>query len=147
MQTFLPYSDFLATARVLDYRRLGKQRVEVLQILGALLEGKGWRNHPATRMWEGHESGLAYYGVIICKEWKDRGYKDTCMGKIMALADPDSSDMPRWMGWSDFHISHQSMLVQKAPDHYRPYFPNVPEDLEYIWPTGISTRLVPTSTR
>lgn len=147
MQTFLPYDDFVATARVLDYRRLGKQRVEVLQILGALLEGKGWRNHPATRMWEGHESGLAYYGVIICKEWKDRGYKDTCMGKIMALADPDGSDMPRWMGFSDVHLTHQSMLIQKAPDHYRPFFPNVPEDLEYTWPTGIITRPSLTSTK
>jgi Pyrimidine dimer DNA glycosylase len=37
MQTFLPYPDFVACARVLDSRRLGKQRVEALQILRALL--------------------------------------------------------------------------------------------------------------
>ncbi|MDQ1681515.1 MAG: hypothetical protein QOH99_56, partial [Frankiaceae bacterium] len=35
MQTFLPYADFGASARVLDDRRLGKQRVETLQILRA----------------------------------------------------------------------------------------------------------------
>lgn len=33
MQTFLPYSDFTKSAQCLDNRRLGKQRVECLQIL------------------------------------------------------------------------------------------------------------------
>jgi hypothetical protein len=36
MQTFLPYADFAECARVLDDKRLGKQRVECLQILKAL---------------------------------------------------------------------------------------------------------------
>lgn len=37
MQTFLPYPNFKASARVLDTKRLGKQRVENLQIMSALL--------------------------------------------------------------------------------------------------------------
>ena len=36
MQTFLPFPDFVASARSLDRLRLGKQRVETLQILNAL---------------------------------------------------------------------------------------------------------------
>ena len=36
MQTFLPHPDFAATARVLDKRRLGKQRVEAIQVLRGL---------------------------------------------------------------------------------------------------------------
>lgn len=36
MQTFLPYPSFELSARVLDDKRLGKQRVECLQILKAL---------------------------------------------------------------------------------------------------------------
>ena len=36
MQTFLPYPDFTQSAKTLDYRRLGKQRVEAWQILNAL---------------------------------------------------------------------------------------------------------------
>ena len=36
MQTFLPYADFAASAKCLDYRRLGKQRIECLQILTAI---------------------------------------------------------------------------------------------------------------
>lgn len=37
MQTFLPYASFAATAAVLDDKRLGKQRVETLQVLQTLL--------------------------------------------------------------------------------------------------------------
>jgi hypothetical protein len=58
VQTFLPYPDFERTAEVLDDRRLGKQRVEVLQILNAI----------------------------------------------------------------------------HRPEHYRPLFPEVEEDLPYVWP-------------
>ena len=36
MQTFTPYGDFEASLRVLDQKRLGKQRVEVIQIIRAL---------------------------------------------------------------------------------------------------------------
>ena len=32
MQTFLPYQNFIKSAKCLDYKRLGKQRVEALQI-------------------------------------------------------------------------------------------------------------------
>jgi hypothetical protein len=77
MQTFLPFPSFEQSLQSLDYRRLGKQRVETKQILMALLgESKGWVNHPATKMWRGHEHALAEYGLLSCREWKSRGYKD-----------------------------------------------------------------------
>ena len=51
MQTFLPYPDFAASAAALDQARLGKQRVETLQALRALvIPDYGWRQHPAIRM-------------------------------------------------------------------------------------------------
>ena len=54
MQTFLPVADFEDGARLLDSPRLGKQRVETLQILRALeLPDYGWASHPAVRMWRG----------------------------------------------------------------------------------------------
>ena len=36
VNTFLPYPDFVKSAKALDYKRLGKQRVEAWQILRAL---------------------------------------------------------------------------------------------------------------
>ena len=68
MQTFLPYADFVKTAKCLDYRRLGKQRVEAFQILN-ILEGKttkaGWKHHPAVLMWEGYENALKNISMIF----------------------------------------------------------------------------------
>ena len=47
VQTFLPYPDFERTAEVLDDRRLGKQRVEVLQILNAMHWTSGGMGQPS----------------------------------------------------------------------------------------------------
>src|SRR3712207_7307101 len=32
------------------------------------------------------------------------------------------------------HLSHRSALVRKDPARYRPLFPEVPDDLPYVWP-------------
>lgn len=137
MQTFVPYTDPRMTAECLDYRRLGKQRVEVLQLLNALAgNSKGWSNHPAAKMWRGHTNALVIYGVAICEEWVGRGYNDTCRAKILAYWDFDAPtfDWPEWWGRVDVHISHQSNLVRKDARYYRRYFHDVPDDLEYVWP-------------
>ena len=64
MLTFLPYADFGLSARCLDRKRLGRQRVECLQILRTLRGvSTGWRNHPAVKMWQGCENTLALYGL------------------------------------------------------------------------------------
>lgn len=131
MQTFLPYPNLLESAAVLDRQRLGKQRVEVLQILKAILSGGAWENHPATKMWKNYPNSLAYYGVIICDEWIKRGYKDTCKQKIISLQTPEWIE-PDWWN-SKIHISHQSNLVRKSPYHYLKYF-DVPNNIPYYWP-------------
>lgn len=130
MQTFLPYPDFVLSARVLDRQRLGKQRVEVLQ----LLKGS-WPNHPASKMWRGHQYQLAEYGKVICLEWIGNGYKDTCFEKISSLQVKfKDTGLPSWFGNFAFHESHRSNLVRKNHSFYSPKFPNTPKDLEYIWP-------------
>ncbi len=58
MQTFLPEADFQDTAEHLDRKRLIKQSVENLQILKSLAgmySSGAWSNHPAVKMWRGHE--------------------------------------------------------------------------------------------
>ena len=79
MQTFLPHSSFKDTFKVLDYKRLGKQRVEAHQILNILLDRtktKGWRSHPIVQMWKGYESALQLYFNLCVKEWIKRGYNN-----------------------------------------------------------------------
>lgn len=138
MQTFLPFPDFAASARCLDNRRLGKQRVETLQILKALTNPSyGWRNHPATRMWDGHVPLLAFYGTTICKEWIKRGFNDTCLEKILAFTSPDLIlTTPDWLGSEPFHASHRSNLLRKDPTHYSQFGWTEPDNLSYVWPVA-----------
>lgn len=186
MQTFLPYSSFKRSAAVLDNKRLGKQRVETLQVMQGLAgmrlkssvivdtgrskhvvfpdgtdgvapitkkvdldpsewslevtSGVGWLNHPITRMWAGRECWLMSYQFAICREWTRRGFRDTCLAKTLylhkhsELCEVRKPKPPFWLGNRDFHLSHQSNLVSKLPEHYGPLFPGVPDDLAYVWP-------------
>ena len=141
MQTFIPYPDFQSSASVLDRQRLGKQRVETLQILNALAGlSKGWVNHPATKMWRGHETALVQYGIAICQEWQMRGYKDSCEEKIWNVSKNFRPNrgfalLPPWWGSDLVHDSHKSNLLRKNPEWYSHYNWNVPDDLPYEWPT------------
>lgn len=138
MQTFLPYRSFSKSAMVLDNKRLGKQRVEVKQIYNALTTGKGWIHHPATKMWAGYEKELAFYGYVICKEWRNRGYNDSLLPWFQErMCTIDDVEFPWWIGVVGFHESHQSNLLRKDPEHYGQYFPDVPDDLPYVWPTKL----------
>jgi hypothetical protein len=150
MQTFLPCGPSFHTGfSKLDYRRLGKQRVEAYQILLCLLridkhgqprDPKGWVNHPAVKMWAGHEDALLFYGMEACREWRSRGYNDTLLSKFHFLMwnyVGTLKDMPPWLfGETGTAIirSHRSNLVRKDPEYYGKLFPEVPADLPYVWP-------------
>jgi hypothetical protein len=148
LQTFLPHPDFEASARVLDVKRLGKQRVECLQVVrGLTVPTYGWRHHPAVKMWRGHLEALGRYSLTCCEVWSEEGRADTCaltlvtdlaaagVTRIRTQAElAEAGALPPWLGDEAFHLSHQSSLVRKDPDHYRPFFPGVPDDLPYVWP-------------
>ena len=78
MQTFLPYPDFVKSVECLDYRRLGKQRIEARQIHNAIQPNSNsrWRHHPIVKMWRDHTNALSYYINCEIKEWVRRGYKN-----------------------------------------------------------------------
>jgi hypothetical protein len=149
VQTFLPHPDFAASAAALDPRRLGKQRVEALQVLRALTrERYGWKHHPAVRMWVGHAEALAAYGLAVCAEWVRRGGADTVAATIAAdLAAAGLPAMPRtqeelaragelpaWIGDERVHATHRAALVRKDPAWYGPLFPEADPELPYFWP-------------
>ncbi len=139
MQTFLPYPDFHESASCLDRQRLGKQRVEVLQILRTLSgEKEGWINHPAVRMWRGHEIALVEYGLTVCLAWKARGYRDSCFAKIESYSGRFKAIepvLPSWLGDGAFHASHRSNLLRKDAAFYSRFGWTDPSDLPYVWPS------------
>jgi len=157
MQTFLPFPNFTMSAKVLDNKRLGKQRVEALQILKVLQTGpiqnslvlsRGfkyndglyqrktpWYNHPAVKMWKGYETGLLLYLKEMCMEWVTRGFKDTCREKAeLLISNAKFILLPDWFGNESFHKSHQSNLLRKNKEHYGQFFMGIPDDLPYVWP-------------
>ncbi len=144
VQTFLPYPDFIESARALDDRRLGKQRVEALQILRAVtIPTYGWQHHPAVRMWRGHVPALVAYGLAMTAEWVAREHPDTCADQIAAFAPDAPRDqaalaaaglLPPWLGDEAFHRAHRSALLRKDPGWYGARFGDVPDDLPYVWP-------------
>lgn len=135
MQTFLPLPDFRESAAVMDRLRLGKQRVEALQILRALADPEyGWQNHPAVRMWRGHAGALVRYGTAVCDEWTSRGYRDGCRDKIAVMADPATASDPPWLGDDEFHASHRAALLLKDPDHYGRFGWAEEPAYDYVWP-------------
>jgi Pyrimidine dimer DNA glycosylase len=149
VQTFTPYSDFEESLRVLDVKRLGKQRVEVIQIVRALtVPGYAWSSHPAVLMWKGYEEALGRYGLTACEVWIERGFGDSCAATIAAdlraagiaeirsyeeLAANDA--LPAWLFDEALQLSHRSSLLRKDLEHYGPLFPpDTPRDVDYIWP-------------
>lgn len=143
MQTFLVTPRYVDTATLLDYRRLGKQRVEAWQILRALAGlSKGWTNHPAVKMWEGYEYSLGIYGSVMCTEWARRGYTDNMRERFVEVCRvTPNTGRPDWTTNESFHLSHKSNLVRKMPEFYGPLFPGVPDDLPYLWPSDNLVRI------
>jgi hypothetical protein len=164
MQTFLPFPDFRASLETLDRGRLGKQRLEVCQLVEVVLGGRivahgdGYqlepyaaddyprfvrarRNHPACRMWDGYLPALIAYGLLACLIWRERGFNDTTHGKLVfaavrsqQTASTHVSARPSWFGDADFHYAHRANLVRKDLNHYYPWFPDVDLITAPFWP-------------
>ena len=138
MQTFLPYESFTRSARVLDQARLGKQRVETLQLLrGLVVPDYGWQRHPALLMWKGFVPALTAYGLAMTDEWIARGHADTVRDQILEFAPSAGNgdvELPPWLGDEALHRSHRSNLIEKSPDVYGPLFPDTDAGMPYVWP-------------
>ena len=130
MQTFLPYESFRESAKVLDWRRLGKQRVEGMQIINAIENpnAKGWVNHPCTVMWTPYVSALKHYTNIIITEWIDRGYNNN-----MELYDINNIVKPHWIGKKELHSSHRANLLRKDPEWYGQFNWTENPKSPYVW--------------
>lgn len=157
MQTFLPYSDFDASARVLDRKRLRHQPFEAFVIFETLVTGKSrhtdqrYAYHPAVAMWRGAERMLLEYMASIETEIARRNdderhggtykppnrlYTDEAIYVLARQPWPERIgwELPAWYARPPFHLSHKSNLLRKDPDHYRPIWPDLPDNLAYVWP-------------
>lgn len=130
MQTFLPFKSFTETAQVLDNKRLNKQILECYQILNVLSNDDphaGWRNHPAVKMWRGHEWGLYNYAMAMVKEADERGIKtENNVRNLKELSERMYQywgvDNPKWMNnekvMARVTTTHKANLYRKDPQFY-----------------------------
>jgi len=139
MQTFLISDNPIETARILDVKRLMKQRVEAIQILRVnigLSKSNGWKNHPAVRMWKNYSSYLLHiYLRAMLNEAASRSYKNTkCNEHYSELSKLilDPIEKPSWFS-EELFTSHKSNLLRKDFSYYSKFF-NVSIDISYVWP-------------
>lgn len=144
IQTFMPFDDFIKVANCLDTKRLGKQRVEVLEILN-----NPEKNHPAVHQWRGYENCLCLYGKTICEEWIQRGYQDTCLNKIMDhYFEEGEKEVPPWINDPQVQRSHRIALLYKnmtwysrqkgfeQDTEYAQMLLDIGKEYHYIWGKG-----------
>jgi predicted RNA-binding protein len=122
MQTFLPHRNFEKTAKHLDRKRLIKQSVENLQVLkslAGLYSSGAWKNHPAVKMWSGHEDWLFLYNEAIVKEIIMRGYKNSTMEQFEQIYEENfimlESDSPWWLGDCMKRIQKNTIFILSLP--------------------------------
>lgn len=144
MQTFLPYPDIIKSVQCLDNKRLGKQRVEAMQILKALsgCYEKAWINHPTIKMWAGYEDCLECYMNNCIAEWIRRGFNNTmkfCITSViknyakMDIYFSENFDYPEWWG-NKIHSTHRAALLAKNYEYYKQFNWTEEPKIDYYWP-------------
>lgn len=140
---------------MLDSKRLNKQILEGYQILKVLNNPDpraGWRNHPAVKMWSGHENALFVYILAMVKEATRRGIKtdknwDNLIKLRIATISNWGSGYPKWYQNSEtLHriiTTHRANLYKKDPEYYHAFYvdsispDNKPccDSCQYFWAT------------
>jgi len=145
MQTFIFDDDLYKVAGILDTKRLGKQRVEAIQIariLTGITPDSRWKNHPAVLMWKGYEAFLIKkYIRTIMDVWVLRNYNnDKCEEHYKQLIETEEAKKeiikPSWLK-EDFYTTHKSNLLRKNFDYYKRHFDykKIRINMSYIWPS------------
>lgn len=153
MQTFLPSSNFFLAAKMLDSKRLNKQILEGYQILNVLSGmSNGWKNHPAVKMWAGHELSLFTYVKAMIGEAKSRGIKtdkneDNLQALFTKVGESWGSGLPDWF-FNETSLmrvvtTHKVNLFKKDPMYYAnfqtaehsPYNAPCCDTCKYYWVT------------
>jgi hypothetical protein len=147
VNTFIISTDLQESFALLDFKRLGKQRLEAKQIINILekidngcdVSGIGFSSHPATLMWRGYTNALKIYFNLCVEEWINRGYKNT-----MDIYEVDYYQFPQFVTFEPFILSHKAALLRKNPEYYKdlmcddvkPYM-----TLGYLWPSKVSDQM------
>ena len=138
----VPFNSFEWSARTLSKEDLETNMTAIYSVMRALLWGFDHPNTPSVYAWRGSERALLAYQQISCalyiNEWggDDEYWEITRRAFLDIVVDPMATPLipPRWMGYVDMHISHQSWLLRKNPEYYRDKFPGISPNHDIVWP-------------
>lgn len=135
MQTFLPLENYYESMKCLDKSRLGNQ---VWREGLTLLRGK-WPNHPASKMWRGHEYHLGLYLLAGLQVLRERKKNKHAYGSVELKIKTEmekftDTGKPPFIGNDTFHASHRSNLLRKNKEYYSQFGWVESDSLPYYWP-------------
>lgn len=133
MQTFLPYTSFSESARVIDNKRLWKQILEANQLINLIQNRKiksNWRKHPCYRMWVEDGFALKTYRDYFVKEWLNRRLIDPPKLEIIHCLNEINLN---WIS-EELCASHRAALLKKDFKHYKQFNWKEKPQIKYYWP-------------
>lgn len=164
VNTFITSLYLPNTFKKLDFRRLGKQRLEAKQLIDILkmidngedVSNVGFSSHPVTQMWIGYTNALKAYYNLCLQEWIDRGYNNTMKKydidetkfinrevkfdgiKTTFISEDTEYSFPPFASFKPFILTHKAALYKKDPNFYAGFLNDELEpyvNLGYLWPT------------
>lgn len=151
MQTFLPLlfiwdenksllenlrDYFIETAKVIDNKRTGKQRVEAKQLLNILLDrntSSAWKNHPVLKMWIPWSEALKLYYNCFVNEWISRGFRNNMLYEAINEEALEFQSIPLFITNKHFVNRMKANLLSKDENFYNKYKWNVQAKTGYYW--------------
>jgi Pyrimidine dimer DNA glycosylase len=146
MITYLPQIGYMDSASRLSNKALAKQ-CDTALLIATILDDPDLpgQDHPAVRMWRGHERQLISYGLAMCHDLRITRKIDTDawiqLGKLateLREAKYDNS-VPPWHKDLWIHRSHRSELVRRYPKRHKDDWPNTPQNMPILWPQIVSS--------
>jgi len=146
MNSFITDYDFYTCGMNLDTRRHGAMIYENIHMLASSLgvsdqlvtPKRDVSSHPACKLWKGYEGAHFKYAMELFNAWYDKGYHSEknlenliFLAPFVGLMDKST---PPWIT-EELIETHRSVLIQKKPEHYRPLWPDTPDNLtmRYNW--------------
>ncbi len=88
-------------------------------------ETKAWANHPVVKAWRGYEWALVQYAIAICKEWRQRGYKDTVLDYFTKI-ETVTTGLPQFVIDPEVNRMYRCILTHKNSEWYGQFWDEEP---------------------
>lgn len=154
LNTWLPYDNYAESADILTDRHIFMQLQDCTKLLYWLTEmplnrrtpSKAQLEHPCVIQWRGYVPSLYDYTLEIMMVAYERSSLTNKQEQISEMAENINildglvsnmkEETPSWLGNEDYHLSHKSNLIRLSRSAYESIWPDVPDNLELIWPKG-----------